>query len=903
MTSWKEWMGDTYYERDDIHPMETNEIDENNSFNESNYFFDDTSPFETDIHPMDTNETYENESLNESRYFFDDTSPFKTNKVFNSRQELMDWVQNMANTLGYVIVIKNSKRNFNVVFQCDRGEGHPYPRRLTEYECRIVEDLLKKNVKPKDILSALKNLNPKNVSTLKTIYNADEKLRRREREGKTQMQGVMEFLDQNGYVYYSRANVLTNKLEDLFFAHPRSLEIWRAFPHVLLMDATYKTNKYGMPLLEIVGVTPTNMTFSIAFVYMHEEKQSNYVWALDCLKSVMEGCMLPRVIVTDREMALMNAYTIIFPDAKGLLCRWHINNNIMKKCKSCWDVLYTSWTRLVNSETKEAYNKNLAQVEKTTNNYPDAFSYLNKTWLTPHKEKFVSAWTDKFLNFGNHTTNRAESQHAKLKRYVETSRSDIAKSLKRIADVVESQYTGIKASLAHNKIFIVHRYYEIPHLKPLCRFVSIYALDIIFKEYERSKEFGFVYENCGCQVRTSYGLPCAHEQAIFVKKGHCVLLHSVDKFWKKLDLLECKSLEDDKLGCAVEVNMFNAHYEKQSRPVKLSLARKLLNLITPSTTSVSEPATHKNTRGRPSLKKKLFKKTHIDLNHDPPTQHPPPQDQPTQAPPTQYPSRRSISTYTPDYMRSNLFDLNQEPDRHSTYSFREPPMFNSTFNQEQSMHSSYFNQEQVMYNSDPLMNEIPYEFHPYVTDIQNVRGDGNCGFRAIAACLGYSEDNWRQIRLDLQNELLAHPAEYAQIFDYDLNTIHHSLNFNGSHFAPTDHWLIMPATSFLIANKYNVIVIFLSKDSPSTCFPLWLGPQDISTHRVVVIALVRGDHYVKVDLHGGYPMPTILPLWRHNRSSRSAGWETVYAARLNSYISPFATHNNCNNSTVIISDN
>ncbi|XP_052627760.1 uncharacterized protein LOC128125935 [Lactuca sativa] len=771
MTSWKEWMGDTYYERDDIHPMETNEVDENNSFNESNYFFDGTSPFETDIHPMDTNETDKNESLNESRYFFDDTSPFKTNKVFNSRQELMDWVQNMANTLGYVIVIKNSKRNFNVVFQCDRG----------------VEDLLKKNVKPKDILSALKNLNPKNVSTLKTIYNADEKLRRRERE------------------------------EDLFFAHPRSLEIWRAFPHVLLMDATYKTNKYGMPLLEIVGVTPTNMTFSIAFVYMHEEKQSNYVWALDCLKSVMEGCMLPRVIVTDREMALMNAYTIIFPDAKGLLCRWHINNNIMKKCKSCWDVLYTSWTRLVNSETKEAYNKNLAQVEKTTNNYPDAYSYLNKTWLTPHKEKFVSAWTDKFLNFGNHTTNRAESQHAKLKRYVETSRSDIAKSLKRIADVVESQYT--------------------------------------------------------------------------------------DKFWKKLDLLECKSLEDDNLGCAVEVNMFNAHYEKQSRPVKLSLARKLLNLITPSTTSVSEPATHKNTRGCPSLKKKPFKKTHIDLNHDPPTQHPPPQDQPTQAPPTQYPSRRSISTYTPDYMQSNLFDLNQEPDRHSTYSFREPPMFNSTFNQEQSMHSSYFNQEQVMYNSDPLMNEIPYEFHPYVTNIQNVRGDGNYGFRAIAACLGYSEDNWRQIRLDLQNELLAHPAEYAQIFYYDLNTIHHSLNFNGSHFALTDHWLIMPVTSFLIANKYNIIVIFLSKDSPSTCFPLWLGPQDISTHRVVVIALVRGDHYVKVDLHGAYQMPTILPLWRHNRSSRSAGWETVYAARLNSYISPFATHNNCNNSTVIISDN
>nr|KAJ0205418.1 hypothetical protein LSAT_V11C500289360 [Lactuca sativa] len=92
-------------------------------------------------------------------------------------------------------------------------------------------------------------------------------------------------------------------------------------------------------------------------------------------------------------------------------------------------------------------------------------------------------------------------------------------------------------------------------------------------------------------------------------------------------------------------------------------------------------------------------------------------------------------------------------------------------------------------------------------------------------------------------------------------------------------------------------------DSPSTCFPLWLCPQDISTHRAVVIALVRGDHNVKVDLHEAYLMPTILPLWRHKRSSQSARWEIVYAARLNSYISPFATHGNCNNSTVIISDN
>ncbi|KAL4582642.1 hypothetical protein LXL04_007199 [Taraxacum kok-saghyz] len=138
----------------------------------------------SDIPTMNPNEGGDNKSSNESNYFIDETSTFETDMVFNSRQDLIDWVQNVGRGIGYVIVIKNSRRNYNVVFQCDRGgvyrstknstrntgtkkincpfklegrytaaddswkvkmvcemhnhqlelylEGHPYPRRLTE---------------------------------------------------------------------------------------------------------------------------------------------------------------------------------------------------------------------------------------------------------------------------------------------------------------------------------------------------------------------------------------------------------------------------------------------------------------------------------------------------------------------------------------------------------------------------------------------------------------------------------------------------------------------------------------------------------------------------------------------------------------------------------------------------
>ncbi|KAJ9538874.1 hypothetical protein OSB04_031607 [Centaurea solstitialis] len=62
-------------------------------------------------------------------------------------------------------------------------EGHPYAMRLTENEVRLVEDLSRKNVKPRDILSTLKEQIPDNVSTLKTIYNARRKFWATEHKG------------------------------------------------------------------------------------------------------------------------------------------------------------------------------------------------------------------------------------------------------------------------------------------------------------------------------------------------------------------------------------------------------------------------------------------------------------------------------------------------------------------------------------------------------------------------------------------------------------------------------------------------------------------------------------------------------------------------------------------------
>lgn len=86
-----------------------------------------------------------------------------------------------------------------------------------------------------------------------------------------------------------------------------------------------------MPLLEIVRMTSTNMTFSVAFVFLQHEMEDNFKWALDVLRGIMDDSILPHVIVTDRDLALMNAISQVFSTTTHLLYRWHINKNALAK--------------------------------------------------------------------------------------------------------------------------------------------------------------------------------------------------------------------------------------------------------------------------------------------------------------------------------------------------------------------------------------------------------------------------------------------------------------------------------------------------------------------------------------------------------------------------------------------
>ncbi|KAL8497979.1 hypothetical protein ACS0TY_021359 [Phlomoides rotata] len=265
-------------------------------------------------------------------------------------------------------------------------EGHSYDGRLTKEEEEYVIDMSTTNIAPKIIMKQLKTKFKENSSIMKNIYNARTKHRVVERAGRSQIQYLMGKLKDHKYFYLHRCCEKTDTIRDLFFAHPKSIDLVRAFPKVLLMDCTYKTNRYRMPLLEIVGVTPTNLTFCVACAFMNAEREDNYTWALSTLRSLMVDLCLPNLIITDGELALMRACDINKADEESRF------NELLRRF-----------------------------VEDYSNKYQNAVKYDVKNWIDPYKEKFVSCWTNNILHYGNTTTNRVECHHSALKRQLKMS--------------------------------------------------------------------------------------------------------------------------------------------------------------------------------------------------------------------------------------------------------------------------------------------------------------------------------------------------------------------------------------------------------------------------------------------------------------------------------------------------
>ena len=130
-------------------------------------------------------------------------------------------------------------------------------------------------VAPREIRTYLHTAS-ETLATQMDITNAIAAIRRDQRQEQSNMQALVDQLSAEGFRYHIRLDS-NNRLTGIFFAHPESITYLQHNPDVLLLDCTYKTNRYSMPLLDMIGVDACQRSFCIAFAFLIDESDEDYL--------------------------------------------------------------------------------------------------------------------------------------------------------------------------------------------------------------------------------------------------------------------------------------------------------------------------------------------------------------------------------------------------------------------------------------------------------------------------------------------------------------------------------------------------------------------------------------------------------------------------------------------------
>jgi hypothetical protein len=109
------------------------------------------------------------------------------------------------------------------------------------------------------------------------------KIKRALLQGQTATNALLRHLKRGNYYYkYEVSKEMganKGRLTRLFIALPSSIEHLKLNHRILLLDATYKTNRFNMPLVNTAGIDNCNNSFFISTAFISGEAEDDYNWA------------------------------------------------------------------------------------------------------------------------------------------------------------------------------------------------------------------------------------------------------------------------------------------------------------------------------------------------------------------------------------------------------------------------------------------------------------------------------------------------------------------------------------------------------------------------------------------------------------------------------------------------
>ncbi|WCJ29365.1 hypothetical protein M5689_011005 [Euphorbia peplus] len=818
------------------------------------------------------------------------------------------------------------------------AEGYRQMSGLSPSSKAIVRDMTDAQAKPGPILAVVHKACPYDNAHITHIYNEREDLRRKAMEGRDVPSQMFYLAKKNNYTYsyqVDEGNVITH----IFMAHPVAVKLLRMYYWWIGIDSTYKTNKYNMPLLEIVGTTPCQKNFLVAYVFLQNESSESYRWALQTLRGLFRKDKFPTAITSDRELGLLRPLEEVFPESQHMLCTWHINRDVVahvvKKCKQTDNFAQSfksgRWSKIIHAPSIEAYYYEVQCMKEVyAKNLSHIVRYLETTWLV-HKEKFVDAWTNNLLHFGNKTTCRVEAAHASLKDWLYTSTGALDSLWSKVHKKLGAEHTQIRRTLEE-----VRRFRPIDELgAPLTYLngqVTHYCIGLLGDERKLMKKMGRESNDlCDHVLRTTHGLPCACEMYQAFRSKTPIRVESVHVFWKSYvvegddDDQQVNPQSDYVSDDHRYVNSLVDDLGNMPPQVAAEVAWKMHGTMYPEKANLGEPEVKDTSKGRPRgssstarLKswwdktKKVGKDIGDGLSQGIGNSRgngsgrgkPPPKPSTSKAPQT---PRKCKVPITPRKCKVPITPRRGKAPQ--SLLGRGSPVGDT----EQNENESHLGDSSTIDNASPSANassshlttntfhnvltsvnifdfgcldDIPELIRPYVMGYLDVIGDGNCGFRVIADYAGKSEELWPQVRRIVVDEISRDIPYYGRYY-YDgvASAISRIAWYEGP--CGRSHWMQIVCDLRAVANAFNTTVILIQKQYSlcTTILPLrspltHIGVATQPMGEVCLTYLQSGEHFIRMHLSPNCPILAIHYWWARYHDASVDNWDRPYQSRI-----------------------
>jgi hypothetical protein len=388
------------------------------------------------------------------------------------------------------------------------------------------------NVRPNQIMQLL---DQNNLLTKKDLYNMVAAEKKRKLEDKLPLQYLLDHFRETNTFHQQYTND-AGQLTGLFFAFEEGITLGKRFNTVFLVDATYKTNRFKLPLVHFVGVNCFKKSFSACFMFISKEDELQYHCAMQSFKNCFG--INPKVFVTDKEDALRNAISVVFPEATNLLCIWHINKNVLKNCLNKFDTreqfgnFMKEINQLLFSSTETSFNDLLIEFRSKFSNSRGADEYIINN-VVPLKKFIVHAWTNSVRHFGNTATSRAEGQHRVIKEYFKSSTGDLLTAVDNLRLSSKNQFREFNATIEKEKITVYRRHDTM--FDNVRGKVSSVALGLVQKEISTPHP----RRECSGVFHSIYGIICGHTVDNKVAIGAKLEMDDFDsQWWLQVEVFE-----------------------------------------------------------------------------------------------------------------------------------------------------------------------------------------------------------------------------------------------------------------------------------------------------------------------------------------------------------------------------